>query len=136
MKPVTINAASVPTPKVPYSQAVVVDVTEPARWIFVSGQGPVDETGATLAVGDPIGQARRVFANIDALLREAGGSLADVVELNMYVRDIAYRAALIQVREELLNPPYPATTMVAISGLAFPDWLIEISATAIVRAKT
>ena len=134
VKLAAVEGAAVPTPTVPYSQAVTVDVAEPARLIFVSGQGPVDERGATVGGDDPAAQARQVFANIQSLLQAAGAALSDVVELNIYVRDIAYRAALIEVRQALLRPPYPATTMVAISGLAFPDWLLEISATAVVPA--
>jgi len=126
-----VQPAGVAVPGAPYSQAVVVPLAGLARLIFVSGQGPVDAQGRAVGA-DMATQARQAFANIAALLAAEGAALADVVELTIYVRDISQRPAITAVRQEILRPPYPATTMVEISALAFPDWLVEVSAVAIV----
>lgn len=122
-------------PKVPYSHALVV---EAGRLVFISGQGPSDARGGVVGVlraGEDVewavtAQTRQAFSNVQALVEAAGGSLADIVELTIYLRDMGHRPIVSQVRAEILSEPYPTTTMVEISRLAFDDWLIEISAIA------
>ncbi|MFD1531466.1 RidA family protein, partial [Pseudonocardia aurantiaca] len=72
--------------------------------VFVSGQPGVD--GAGRVVGDVTAQARQAFANLDAVLREAGSDLAHVVRFTTLLRDIADLPAVVEVRRELLRPPY------------------------------
>jgi reactive intermediate/imine deaminase len=117
----------VPAPSAPYSQALAVQAS---RWVFVAGQVPVDAEGRIVGPGDPRAQIRQAFANVQALVEAAGGSLANVVELTIYLRDMAHRPLVTDVRHELLRLPYPATTMVEVSRLAADDWLVEISAVA------
>jgi enamine deaminase RidA (YjgF/YER057c/UK114 family) len=112
----------------PYSPALVI---EGGRLLLISGQGPVDAAGNVVGVGDPEAQVRQVFANLQALVEAAGGTLANIVELNAYVLDMSYRSIITEVRRELLRPPYPTATMVEISKLAVDDWLVEISAVAV-----
>ena len=118
----------VSNPSAPYSQALLV---EGKRTLHISGQVPVDENGVLIGKGDPEAQTRKVFANIQALCESAGGTLENVVFLNMYVTDIRYRTAITTVRNELLSPPYPAATMVQIGALADENWLVEIDALAV-----
>ena len=122
-----VHAPQVPAPSAPYSQALAVQAS---RWVFVAGQVPVDAEGRIVGPGDPRAQIRQAFANVQALVEAAGGSLANVVELTIYLRDMAHRPLVTDVRHELLRPPYPATTMVEVSRLAADDWLVEISAVA------
>lgn len=117
----------VAAPTAPYSHALVV---EAGRLLFISGQGPVDAQGNLVGAGDLRAQVRQVYANIQALLEAAGGTMANVVELTTYVLDISQRSIITEVRQELLHSPYPTSTMVEISKLAFDDWLVEISAVA------
>ncbi|MBI3972396.1 MAG: RidA family protein [Chloroflexi bacterium] len=120
-----VQANGVAATTAPYSHALIV---EAGRLLFISGQGPVDANGDVVGIGDPHAQVRQVFANIQALVEAAGGSLADIVELTAYLRDMSYRSIITEVRKELLKAPYPTATMVEISKLAFDDWLVEISA--------
>ncbi|MGH2356360.1 MAG: RidA family protein [Chloroflexota bacterium] len=122
-----VETEQVPAPAAPYSPALMV---EAGRLLFIAGQGPVDATGAVVGTGDVRAQTRQAFANVQALVEAAGGTLASLVELTIYLRDIGHRPIVTEVRREVLREPYPATTMVEISRLAFDDWLIEISAVA------
>ena len=68
----------------PYSQAVLVD-----GWLFCSGQIPLDPaTGTVVAAGDAAAQAERVLDNLAAVVKEAGGSLADAVKVTIYLKDM------------------------------------------------
>ncbi len=123
-----VHAPGVPTPATPYSQALEVRAS---HFLFISGQVPLDADGKLVGAGDARAQIRQAFANVQALVEAAGGTLANIVELTIYVRDmVAHRPLVTAVRQELLQPPYPATTMVEISRLAAEEWLVEISATA------
>ena len=98
--------------------------------VFVSGQPGVD--GAGRVVGDVIAQARQAFANLDAVLREAGSDLAHVVRFTTLLRDIADLPAVVEVRRALLRPPYPADTVLQAAALARPEFALEIDAIAVV----
>jgi enamine deaminase RidA (YjgF/YER057c/UK114 family) len=56
----------------------------------------------------------------------------NIVKINTYLTDIRYRADLVPIREEFLGKKAPASTLVAVAALAFPGWLIEIEAIAVV----
>ena len=102
------------------------------RVIFVAGQIPWDVNGQTVCKGDVAGQTRQVFANINSVLAEAGGSLDDVVKITVFAADIRYRDAINQVRTETFSEPYPASTQVAVASLVDPEWLVEIEAIAFI----
>jgi 2-iminobutanoate/2-iminopropanoate deaminase len=107
---------AIPTPEVPaagpYSQAV-----RAGEWIFVSGQLPLDpETGAV--AGDDAGaQARRALDNLEAVLRAAGASIADVVKTTVYLTDLAEFAAVNAVYAERFGEPQPARSTVGVAAL-------------------
>ena len=122
-----VQANGVAATTAPYSNALIV---EAGRLLFISGQGPVDARGDVVGVGDPRAQVRQVFANLQALVEAAGGSLADIVQLTAYLRDMSYRTIITELRKELLRAPYPTATMFEINKLAFDEWLVEISAVA------
>ena len=103
------------------------------RAVFVAGQIPWDENGDTVCKGDVAGQTRRVFANIGAVLAEAGGTLDDVVKITVFAADIRYRDAINRVRTETFSEPYPASTQVAVASLVDPEWLVEIEAVAFIE---
>lgn len=102
------------------------------RLIHVAGQIPWDENGRTVAKGDVAGQTRQVFANIAAVLAEAGATLDDVIKITVFAADIRYRDEINRVRTETFKPPYPASTQVAVAALVDPEWLVEIEAVAFV----
>ncbi|MDE0275262.1 MAG: RidA family protein [Defluviicoccus sp.] len=103
------------------------------RAVFVAGQIPWDENGNTVCKGDVAGQTRQVFANIGAVLAEAGGTLDDVVKITVFAADIRYRDAINRVRTETFSEPYPASTQVAVASLVDPEWLVEIEAVAFIE---
>jgi 2-iminobutanoate/2-iminopropanoate deaminase len=102
------------------------------RVVFVAGQIPWDSDGQTVCKGDVAGQTRQVFANIGAVLAEAGGSLDDVVKITVFAADIRYRNDINQVRTETFKEPYPASTQVAVASLVDPEWMVEIEAVAFI----
>ncbi len=96
----------------PYSQAVRAGNT-----VYFSGQIPLDPVSGTLIEGDITAQTRRVFENLDAVAREAGGSLAQIVRVGIYVTDLANFAAVNAVMAEYFQSPYPARSTIEVSGL-------------------
>jgi len=97
----------------PYSQAVVSD-----PFVFLAGQTPVDPATGQQVDGGITEQAEQVFANLTAVLVEAGLSLDDVVKVNVYLTDIANDfAALNAVYATKFSAPYPARTTVCVAGL-------------------
>lgn len=112
-----------------YHQAV--KVTGAQSVLFLSGQVAYDKDGSALHRGDFKAQAREAFRAIKALVEAQGGTLDNVVKLNTYLTDIRYRADLVPVREEFFGKKGPASTLVQVSALAHPDWMIEIEAIAV-----
>ena len=107
-----------------YSRAVVSGAE-----VHVSGTTGYDY--ATMAMpDDPGDQARNIYATIAAVLKEAGGSLADVVRLRTYVTDAAFCEAVLKVQGEVFGDIRPAATIVVVSGLLRPEMKVEIEADA------
>ena len=112
-----------------YTQGV--RVTGADTILFLSGQVAYDKDGGVLHRGDFKGQAREAFRALKALVEAAGGTMDSVVKLNTYVTDVRYRADLIPVRQEFFAKKSPASTLVEVSALAHPDWMIEVEAIAV-----
>ena len=98
--------------------------------LFLSGQVAYDQQGGVLHRGDFKGQAREAFRAMKSLVESAGGTMDSIVKLNTYMSDIRYRADLGPIRQEFFSKT-PASTLVEVSALAHPDWLIEIEAIAV-----
>jgi enamine deaminase RidA (YjgF/YER057c/UK114 family) len=100
--------------------------------VFLRGQVGQDlETGASVGIGDVAAQTERAMANIDRLLREAGGSLQDVCKVVVYLTDPRYRDAVYPVIGRWLKGVFPVSTGVVVAALARPEWLVEIDVTAV-----
>jgi 2-iminobutanoate/2-iminopropanoate deaminase len=104
--------------------------------VFVSGQAAVDEHGQTVGGGDFGAQARQVFANLAIVLGNAGTGLEHVVEVTIFVTDMAVIDRVVQLPREFFIPPYPADTIAQVVSLADPAWQIEIEAIAVVPEAT
>ena len=104
------------------------------RLIFVSGQVPVDESGALVGKGDPAKQAEQVFKNIHRILTGCGATINDIVKVTWYFRDMNDRAATTAAREKFLGAHRPASTAVEVSRLVDADWLLEVDCVAAVPA--
>ena len=100
--------------------------------LAISGQVAVDEQWRTVGVGDFAAQAQQVFENIAAVLRSAGADFSHVAELTYYLVDLDDFPTLDAVRRAyLVGPPFPASTAVEVPRLLDPDWLLEVSALAV-----
>ena len=95
-----------------YSQAVRVGDT-----VYLSGQIPLDPDSQALVDGDMRAQVRRVFDNLQAVAEAAGGSLADVVKLNVFLTDLAHFPLVNEVMAEYFRAPYPARAAVGVAAL-------------------
>jgi enamine deaminase RidA (YjgF/YER057c/UK114 family) len=113
-----------------YSQAI--KVTGAQTIVYLAGQVAYDKDGGAAHPGDFTAQARTVFGCIKSLVEAAGGTLANVVKLNTYVTSVKYRPEFRTVRNEFFGERGPASTMVEVSALAHPDYLIEVEAVAII----
>jgi enamine deaminase RidA (YjgF/YER057c/UK114 family) len=113
-----------------YSQGV--KVTQAQTVLFLSGQVAYAPDGGVACRGDFKGQARGAYEAIKVLVESQGGTMASIVKLTTYVTDMSYRIDLAPIREEFFGKKGPASTLVEISALAHPDWMIEIEAIAVV----
>ena len=114
-----------------YNQAELVEGA--ARVLFCAGQTSVDADGNAQHPGDMAAQIALAADNLEAVLREAGMSLANVVRLNFYTTDIdAFfaNAGVIASRTAAVGVA-PAGTLLGVARLAFPELMIELEATAV-----
>lgn len=95
-----------------YSQAVRVGST-----VYVSGQIPLDPDTGTLVQGEFDAEVRRVFDNLAAIAKAAGGSLADAVKVTIFMTDLAHFATVNSIMEEYFPEPWPARATVGVAQL-------------------
>ena len=95
-----------------YSQAV-----RSGNTVYLSGQIPLIPESMELVEGDMEAQIRRVFDNLSAVAEAAGGSLADVVKLNVFLPDLGHFALVNEVMAGYFQPPYPARAAVGVAAL-------------------
>ena len=113
-----------------YSQGVAVSA---GRLVFISGIVALDDRGQVVGSGNMKAQARHVFRKIEELLREAGGTLDDVVKISTFVTDMAQYGDFARVRGEVFaGGTYPASATVEVSGLVVDGLLVEVEAIAVV----
>lgn len=115
-----------------FSQVVSASGT---RTIYTAGQVSVDESGTTIGAGDLAEQTMQAMRNVGLALAAAGASYADIVKITTYVVDYRteHRAIIGRARAPFFaNRTPPASTLVGVSALALPDWLVEIEAVAVV----
>jgi len=105
-----------------YSQAVRCGNT-----VYLSGQIPLVPETMELVEGDMQVQIRRVFDNLSAVAEAAGGSLADVAKLNIFLPDLGHFAIVNEVMAEYFKPPYPARAAVGVAALP-KDSQVEMDA--------
>lgn len=126
MKRVRIRSPLVPEPP-------------PGRWsnclrvgdaVYVSGMTARSADGVTNDGKDEYEQARTIFSKIKNLVEAAGGSMADVTKLNIYMVNIQKNTEVWRAREEFFTGDFPVSTLVEVRNLASPDTLVEIEAVA------
>jgi enamine deaminase RidA (YjgF/YER057c/UK114 family) len=101
--------------------------------VYIAGQVARDRDGKTVGVGDPTAQMEQVFKNLEAALAAAGGNLSHIIKTNVFMTHrediLAYRETKAKYMSDD-NPP--VSTLILCSGLADPDFRIEIEAIAVV----
>lgn len=106
----------------PYSQAVKAGDT-----VYISGQIPLNPVTMEVVEGGFSAQATRVLMNLQAIAKESGGGLADIVKLNVSVTDLSNFATLNDIMSDFFSKPYPARAAVEVSALP-KGVLVEIEA--------
>jgi len=112
MKHESIRTDRAPAAIGTYSQAVRAGNT-----VYLSGQIPLVPGTMELVGGDMDAHIRRVFDNLAAVAEAAGGSLADVVKLNVFLPDLGHFALVNQIMTEYFSEPYPARAAVGVAAL-------------------
>ena len=95
-----------------YSQAIAVGDT-----VYLSGQIPLLPDTMEVVDGDVKEQVRQVFRNLSAVCEAAGGSLAEIVKLNVYLTDLGNFGYVNEVMEEFFTAPFPARAAVGVAQL-------------------
>jgi reactive intermediate/imine deaminase len=107
-----IHTSNAPEALGTYSQAVKVgDV------VYLSGQIPLVPETMTVIEGDFSTQVRRVFDNLSAVAAASGGSLQDVVKLNIYLTDLAHFGTVNEIMADYFEQPYPARAAIGVASL-------------------
>jgi enamine deaminase RidA (YjgF/YER057c/UK114 family) len=124
------NAKDLPEPFGIFSSAAWATDGRP---LFISGQVAQGPDGNVIGAGDVKAQTRAVLDNIGHILQQAGGTFDDIAVVSVYVLDMAHLQAIHEARAEYFRPPYPASTLVQVTRLTDPRYLIEINAIAFIK---
>ena len=117
-----LKPARIHPPFAPYSHGILVP--EGQQLVFCSGQLGIAADKAVPV--DCAGQTAICFDNIAAILAEAGMTLANVVRINAYVTGREHLPDYMTVRNSLFAEPYPASTLMIVSGFARPEFFVEV----------
>jgi enamine deaminase RidA (YjgF/YER057c/UK114 family) len=126
-----ISSDKIRQPSGHFSQATVIEAR--GRIVFISGMTARRPDGTIAGIGDIEAQTRQVCENIKAAVEEAGGAMNDICRVDVYVRNMEHFDKIHKVRREYFKPPAPASTMVEISKMTSPEYLIEINAIAVLE---
>jgi len=96
----------------PYSQAIRAGDT-----VYLSGQIPLDPATGEVIDGDFAARVRRVFVNLSEVCEAAGGGLADIVKLNVFLTDLGRFAEVNRIMAEVFSEPFPARAAVQVAAL-------------------
>lgn len=121
-----LSPSAIHPPFASYSHGI--EVSAGSRLVFCSGQVGI---GADKVIPrDCAGQAAICFESIEAILHEAGMGLEHIVRINAYVTGREHLQPYMQVRNALFAEPYPASTLMIVSGFARPEFVVEVEAIA------
>jgi len=123
-----IVAPGLATPNGHFSHATVAAA---GRLVFLSGMTARNATGGVTGVGDISAQTHQVCQNLQAAVEQAGGTLADIARVDVFVRNMEDFDAVHEVRRQYFTAVPPASTLVEVSKFVNKDYLIEINAIAV-----
>jgi 2-iminobutanoate/2-iminopropanoate deaminase len=126
-----VTSDSIRKPIGVFSQATIAEAR--GRLVFISGMTARRADGSIAGIGNIEIQTRQVCENIKAAVEGAGGTLDDVCRVDVFVRNMEHFDAIHKVRREYFKPPLPASTMVEVTKMVSPDYLIEINAIAVIH---
>ena len=117
--------------KYSFSPAVV---TEGGKMVWLAGHvGFVDDNGTSLA-GNFDAQTRQAFKNVEKTLQRSGGSLSDIVWMTVAVSDGRYSQRFTDIRKEIYERNFPASTLLTVAAFAIPEIMVEITGIAVLAA--
>jgi 2-iminobutanoate/2-iminopropanoate deaminase len=114
-----------------FSQAIAIEAK--GRIVFISGMTARRPDGSIAGIGDIEAQTRQVCENIKSALESAGGTMDDICRVDVFVRNVEHFEKIHKVRREYFKAPAPASTLVEVTKMLHPDYLIEISAIAVIQ---
>ncbi|QFZ87722.1 RidA family protein [Variovorax paradoxus] len=115
----------------PYAPFLLSQAIQLGNLVFVSGQAAIGDDGEIVGKGDFDRQAEQAFKNLDRVLRAAGTGLGSVVKVTIFLTSMSHFPKIVELRRKWFSAPYPADTIVEVSGLYSPDAMIEIEAIAV-----
>jgi enamine deaminase RidA (YjgF/YER057c/UK114 family) len=122
-----LEPAGLAAPPEPYSHAIRCGDT-----LYIAGQVAFNEQNQIVGIGDARRQAEQVWDNIRHAVEAAGGTLANVVKITIFLKDIRDAPAEISVRDGLFEPGrFPVCTLVQVANLGLADLLMEVDAIAV-----
>lgn len=116
--------------KVAFSNAIAVEMSHLKRLVWISGQLAYDENEKLMGIGDIEAQTEQCIKNIESALSSMGGSLEDVVQVTVFVKEMSGLKKIHEARLKYFKEPFPTSTLVEVKGFVHPDALIEINAVA------
>ena len=122
----TLQSSAIHPPFAAYSHGVEVPAS--VRTVFVSGQLGIDADGHIPP--DCASQTELCFANVAAILADAGMALSDIVRINAYVTGRDHLKPYMAIRDRLFPAPYPASTLMIVQGFAREEFVVEIEVVA------
>jgi len=125
-----LNPETVAAPLKQYYSNAVKSEAGPLLWI--SGQVSLDAQGALVGKDDLRTQAVQVLENIKGILEDSAATMDDIVKVTVYVTDITAFNSITDIREKYFPVFGPASVICEVSALAWPEFLIEIEAVAVV----
>jgi enamine deaminase RidA (YjgF/YER057c/UK114 family) len=117
---------------VPRGSYSVVTISQPGRMVFIAGQTASDPQGNVVGVGDARAQTRHIIGKIKRAVEAAGGTIDDVVAMNIFTTDVRYHRDINETRREILGSNFPTSTMVQVVALARPELMLEVNAIAVI----
>jgi len=115
----------------PYAPFLLSQAIQLGNLVFVSGQAAIGDDGEIVGKGDFDRQAEQAFKNLDRVLRAAGTGLGSVVKVTIFLTSMSHFPKIVELRRQWFSAPYPADTIVEVSGLYSPEAMIEIEAIAV-----
>jgi enamine deaminase RidA (YjgF/YER057c/UK114 family) len=97
--------------------------------VFIAGMTAGDGAGGLLGDGSMYSQAKETFTKIKHLVEAAGGTMNDIIRVDIYVTDIKQREEVWRARREFFTGDFPTSTLVEVRALATPKLLVEVNAT-------